>query len=257
MRPRATAFLLSLVVLAGSTACGGDDEVSAADLDGRAFVATGAEGHDLVPDVEVRLAFADGFLNVNGGCNSINGAYEVDGGTLTWTDEPFGTLIGCEPALQAQDEWLTALVTDGAAATLDDGALTLEGDGTTLELDEVEGGAAGGTPLEGTTWLLTGIGDGPTLTERPGGVEAPTLTVGEDGRAVVFTGCNNGSAGVEVGDGTLTFEPLVLTRIACEGESGEVEAAQTAMLDGEVDYVLEGTTLILRKGEQGLVYETD
>jgi heat shock protein HslJ len=255
MRSRATALLLSLVVLAGATACGNDDEVTADDLDGRSFVASSVEGQDLVPEVDVRFAFADAFLNIDGGCNSINGGYEVNDGTLTWTDEPFGTLIGCEPALQAQDEWLTALVTDGAVATLDDSTLTLEGDGTTLELDEVEDGTAGGTPLEGTTWQLTGIGDGPSLTERPDGVEAPTLQIDDD-QAVVFTGCNNGSAGVEVGEGTLTFEPLVLTRIACEGESADVEAAQTAMLDGEVDYVLEGTTLILRKGDQGLVYQT-
>jgi heat shock protein HslJ len=263
MRPRATAFLLTLTVLvAGVTACSGDDGVDAADLDGHTFVATGAEGQELVPEVEVRLAFADGFLNIDGGCNTINGSYQLDGDTITWSEEPFGTLIGCDPALQTQDEWLTALITEGATITLDGSALTLEGDEVTLELDEVDGDAAATAPLEGTTWLLSAIGEGDAFSERPGGVEAPTLQI-DDGRAVVFTGCNNGSAAVEVtedpdadGLGTITFEPLALTRVACEGESADVEAAQVAVLDGEVTYAFDAEGVTLTKDDRSLAYQT-
>jgi heat shock protein HslJ len=248
--------LLTAVLLLAATllaACSGDDAVSDDDLDGNSWVATSAEGQELVPEVEVRLTFADGFLNIDGGCNSISGGYELDDGTIRWADEPFGTLIGCEAPLQAQDEWLSALFTDGAEIALDDETMTLAGDDVTLELEqaEVEDESAG-SELEGTIWLLAAI-DG---VERPGGVEAPTLQIGTDGRAVVFTGCNNGSAAVEVGESTLTLEPLALSRVACEGETADVEAAQVAVLDGEVDYVLDGDTLTLVKDDRTLTYRS-
>jgi heat shock protein HslJ len=256
MRHRTTTLLLATLLAAASTlvACSSDSAVTADDLDGHTYLATSAEGQTLVPDAEVRLSFVDGFLNVHGGCNSINGAYEVADGTITWADEPFGTLIGCEAELQAQDEWLTALFADGAEASLDGEALTLTADDVTLELEQAEDvdEQAAGNVLEGTIWLLSAI-DGE---ERPGGVEAPTLQIDTESRALVFTGCNNGSAAVTVAPDTLTFEPLVLTRVACEGETGEVEAAQTAVLDGEVAYELDGETLTLTKGDRSLTYRS-
>lgn len=260
MRRPATTMLTLAMLLLGVAACGsGDDSsVDGADLDGRSFVATGVEGQELVPDVEVRLSFADGFLNLSAGCNAINGAYELEDGELTWADEPFGTLIGCEPPLQAQDEWLTALITDGAEVDLDGASLTLTGGDTTLELEEAEpidADEAGAAPtIEGTVWLLTATDDGETVSERPGGVQAPTFQV-QDGEVVVFTGCNNGGTAVEVGEQTLTLEPLEVTEVACPGETAEVEAAQLAVLEGEVDYAIEDTTLTLTKGDRRLVYE--
>jgi len=259
---RTTTTLLLAVLLAAVTtlaACGGDDDgpVTAEDLDGHTYVATGAESQELVADVDVRLTFADGFLNIDGGCNQINGAYTLDDTTLSWTDEPFGTLIGCEEALQAQDEWLTTLVSDGAEVALDGSELTLTGEDVTLELEQAEDGDTGEASteqrLEGTVWLLAAIGEGDAFTERPGGVQAPTLQF-EEGRALVFTGCNNGSAGVEITENTITFEPPVLTRVACEGESGTIEAAQTEVFDGEVAYAFDAAGLTLTKGDQSLAY---
>ncbi|OWY60533.1 hypothetical protein B7486_68655, partial [cyanobacterium TDX16] len=132
-----TSLLLATTLLLAACS-GGDGTPSADDLDGSSYVATSAEGEELVPDVEVRLTFADGFLNISAGCNTINGEYQVEDGTIGWSGEPFGTLIGCEPPLQAQDEWLTALLADGAEITLDGEALTLTGESVTLELEQSE-----------------------------------------------------------------------------------------------------------------------
>jgi heat shock protein HslJ len=255
MRRRTLLTSLLLAAALVLAACsGGDGSPSADDLDGNSYVATSAEGQDLVPDAEVRLTFADGFANIAAGCNTISGAYEIEDGTIRWSDEPFGTLIGCEPALQAQDEWLSALLTDGAELTLDGEALTLTGESVTLELEqaEVEPADAAAAELEGTIWLLAAI-DG---VDRPGGIEAPTMQIGTDGQALVFTGCNNGSASVVIDEEVLTFEPLVLTRVACDGETGEVEAAQTAVLDGEVAYELDEGSLTLTKADRSLTYRS-
>jgi heat shock protein HslJ len=72
----------------------------------------------------------------------------------------------------------------------------------------------------------------------------------------VFTGCNNGSASVVIDEEVLTFEPLVLTRVACDGETGEMEAAQTAVLDGEVAYELDEGSLTLTKADRSLTYRS-
>ena len=246
--------LLLAVTLLG--ACSSDGSSGTADLDGRTFVATDAEGEQLVPDVEVRFTFADGFVNIAAGCNAINGAYDLDDDTISWAEEPFSTLIGCPPELQAQDEWLTALLAEGATVTLEDGTLTLDGGETDVSLRLEEGAIdsddRAAAELEGTIWLLTAI-DGE---DRPGGVEAPTLQIDLERLALVFTGCNNGSASVEITEDNLTFEPLVLTQMACEGETAEVEAAQVAVLDGEVAYELEESTLTLTKGERSLTYRS-
>ena len=76
----------------------------------------------------------------------------------------------------------------------------------------------------------------------------------DDGNAAVFTGCNSGSTTVEVADATLTFGPIAMTKMACPGAASELEATVTTVLDGEVDYTVDGDTLTITKGSQGLVY---
>ena len=48
-----------------------------------------------------------------------------------------------------------------------------------------------------------------------------------DGRVAVSTGCNSGSAEVEITDDTITFGPMALTRMACVGD---VMAFETALV---------------------------
>ncbi len=48
------------------------------DLDGREFVSTQVDGHDLVADSTIRISFEDGSLSINAGCNTMFGAYTVE-----------------------------------------------------------------------------------------------------------------------------------------------------------------------------------
>lgn len=126
-------LLLAGALLLASAGCGGDS-VPAADLNGRTYTSTSVRGHELVEGTRVKLAFEDGRMSVNGGCNTMGADYEVDHGTLRWTGEVMSTLMGCAADLQAQDEWLNRLFTDGVDAEIDGDVLTLTTSEVSLEL---------------------------------------------------------------------------------------------------------------------------
>ncbi len=64
----------------------------------------------------------------------------------------------------------------------------------------------------------------------------------------------HGGASVVVNDASLTFGPMRLTKMACNGEPQAVETAVLAVLDGDVTFAIEGAQLTLTKAAQGLVY---
>lgn len=221
----------------------------AASLEGRTFVSTSVTGHDLVPGTTIRLDVDGGRLAVAAGCNTMSGEFAVEDGTLRWTSMPAATMMGCEPELMAQDEWLAGLLTTGVAAVLDGDTLVLTQDDLRIELT-AEPEAA----ITGTVWVLDGIVRDDAVSSLPAGVEAPTLDIAEDGTATFTTGCNTGTASVEVTEIALVFRSVSVTERACEGHGAEVEAAVLAVLDGPADLAADGTTLTLGKGPRGLVY---
>jgi heat shock protein HslJ len=231
---------------------GATDPVALADLDGRTFTSTAVTGHDLVADTEVRLSFDGSSLSVNAGCNTTNGEVAVDDdGTLAWSGEPFATMMACDPAeLMDQDAWITALIADGVMAALDGPNLTLTAGEVTIEFAE-----EADAELQGTAWTLDTTIRNEAASSLPAGVDPPTLEIAEDGSATVFAGCNTGGTTVTVGPDTLTFEPMRLTMMACEGDAAAVEAAVVAVLDGEVAYEIDGNRLTLTKGSDGLSYQ--
>jgi heat shock protein HslJ len=263
------ALLLTLLVPLAVAGCGSSDESSdtttstarsaaPADLDGRTFASTAVEGHELVPGTQVALRFDAGTLGAQAGCNSLSGGYAVEDGTLRWTAEPVQTMIGCEPSLQRQDEWLAELLTGGVEVAADgaDGLTLTRGD-VVLELRE---GAAPGAgtppPIAGTTWRLKTIaGRDGTAASVPAGVRTPTLRIGEDGTAEVFAGCNRGSARATLrDDGFVVFGPLMLTRMACDEAAMRVEQAVTSVLDGRVALGFAGPDLSAAKNGRHLVF---
>ncbi len=220
-----------------------------ADLAGTTFASTSVSGHELVEGTHIRLTFDDERMGANAGCNTMTGPYAFADGTLKWTGAPAATMMGCEADLQAQDEWLAALLTDGVEAELDDDTLTLTTGTVTIALQ-----AEADASITGTTWTLESVIDGDTVSSLPAGVEPPTLEIADDGTVTLFGGCNRGGGTVVITETTLTFEPLVLTMMACEGEAGTVEATVMAVLDGSVDVAIEGDTLTITNGDRGLVY---
>jgi len=135
-RPPAVPAAIALAALA--TGCGDDDTTSLAarDLDGRTFVVTTAEGQALVEGSQVSIAFADGSISVQGGCNTLFGGYAIDGSTLALTGPLASTRMACADDLMAQDDWLAAMLADAPDVELVGDALTLATDDVRLTATE-------------------------------------------------------------------------------------------------------------------------
>jgi heat shock protein HslJ len=242
------AIATALVVLGCSVA--GAPSPSAAGLDGRTFLSTDIEGADLVPGTRVRLAFADGNLNANAGCNIMGGTYAIDGDRLITTQLSM-TEMGCDEARARQDEWLAGFLSNGVAFTLDGDTLTLTAGTIRLTLLDEEV-ATPDQPLEGTRWVLDGIVSGDAVSSVPAGVTAAIRITG--GRVDVEAGCNQGGGSVEVTADTLSFGPLALTKMACEAGPSAVESAMGQVLAGSIGYTIDADTLTLDADENGLIF---
>ena len=108
--------------------------VSSASLAGKTFVSTSVTGHTLVAGSTVTLTFEGPILAASAGCNTMSAAYAADNSTLRWTGPPRSTLIGCAPALAAQDQWLASFLQTGAAALLTGQQLSLTSNSITMKL---------------------------------------------------------------------------------------------------------------------------
>jgi heat shock protein HslJ len=261
---RRVVMSLCLAMLMPLAACGDDSAgsdgssdaspapVTAADLAGRTFVSTSVTGFELIDGTEIRISFEEDHLSASAGCNTVGGAYTVENDLLS-VSEPSATLMACDPKLMTQDDQLIGFLTDDPAISLKDDVLTLTGAEVTVEMREESSGGSG-APLAGTTWTLDSIVDGESASSVPSGVEPPTLEISDAGEASVFTGCNRGGASIEVTDATLTFGPLRLTKMACGDDATAVEATVTSIIDGKVDYSINGDVLTVSKDAQALEY---
>ena len=136
---------MALTTLFALTGCGDDDDgdgddagtaPSSADLDGRSFVATEADGHTIVAGSEITITFAGETLSVATGCNTLNGEYTVADGALT-PGELAQTLMNCEDDLNAQERWVAELLASAPTIDLDDDELELTSGANSLSFDEV------------------------------------------------------------------------------------------------------------------------
>lgn len=133
-------FALAAVASLALGACGGDDDdggpVTAADLDGRTFVAESVDGAMLVSGSTLTLSFSAGRVATFGGCNTSNGAFTVENGTLV-VQPMVQTMMACVPdELMQQDTWVNEFLTSSPTITLDDEDLRLATDAITIEFDE-------------------------------------------------------------------------------------------------------------------------
>jgi heat shock protein HslJ len=251
---RLTTFSLTIATAIAVAACSSSGASTAPtpaalDLNGHTYLSTGSTGVTLVPGTQVTITFKDANLSASAGCNSMGGAYKLEGDHLT-TAQMITTEMGCAAPLMAQDQWLAKFLTDvrlaqdGATLTMTQGATTL-----TL-LDKTV--ATPDKPIEGTLWILDAIASGGAASSIPQGVVSTLRIV--DGKAEVDTGCNTGGGDVTVTGDSLTFGPLVLTKKACQADTAAVEAAVTKVLTGTVVYEIDADALVLQPRADGLIY---
>ncbi len=191
------------LLAACSTAAAPSPSPASASLDGHTYLSTGAQGVTLVPGTQISLAFDDGNLTAQAGCNSMGGTYAVDGDRIT-TTQMFMTEMGCDEPRMQQDEWLAQFLGE-VTYTLKGDTLTLTNGPIQVTLLDKEV-ATPDLPLEGTRWILDGIVTGDAVSSVPVGVTASIRVSG--GNVEVEAGCNQGGGTVEVAPGSLTFGPI-------------------------------------------------
>jgi heat shock protein HslJ len=245
------ALLVAGLALTACSAAGSSASPSpAASLEGRTFLSTSVTGRDLVPGTTVRLAFKDGRLGVNAGCNQIGGAYTVKGGRLQ-LGSMMSTEMGCDQVLMAQDGWVSSFLA-GATVALAGDSLTLANGGVTMNLTDRRV-ADPDRPLVGTRWVVDGIIAGQATSSVPQGVTAALTFTNE--RLALETGCNTGGGPVTIEASTFTVGPLALTKKACEPAARMVETAVLAGLSGQVGYTIEADRLTITNGQSGLTLQ--
>jgi heat shock protein HslJ len=217
------------------------------------------DGQDrpLEPGTAISLAFTEDQVAASAGCNSMSGSTSWEGDVLV-VSRVGGTEMGCDPPLMRQDEWLVGVLSSRPVVEVNEAGMTLTSGGLVLSFADREV-AMPDTALEGTTWVLDGIGQGGgedgSMSSVPGGVRSTLRIVG--GNVGVKPGCNTGGGDVEVSESTLSFGTIMTTLMACPGARDDVEKTVLSVLQGEVDYRIEGDVLTLTNGEQTLVYRAE
>jgi heat shock protein HslJ len=232
---------------APSAAPGGGTAPTDADLAGRIFIVTGANGHALVAGSETTLTFDAGRIGVHAGCNQMSGGYAIKDGRLD-IGPMISTEMACAEPLMAQDQWISAFL-PGAAITLDGDTLTLAKDGVTLTATD-KTVVRPDKPLEGTTWVVESLVSNQAVSSMPAGVTASLEFTG--GKVAVDTGCNKGHGSAAIGETAITFGPIGTTRMACAGPAGEVEDQVLKVLAGDVAWTIDADVLWLRGAAGGL-----
>lgn len=94
--------------------------------------------------------------------------------------------------------------------------------------------------LEGTTWRLQDLGGTAVLPD----VEA-TIQFAADGRVSGKASCNQFGGNATVSGESITFQPLILTRMACQDPINEQERLYVAALEGAERFAIQGDELLI------------
>jgi heat shock protein HslJ len=222
-------------------------------LDGRTFLSTRVtqNGVDrpLVAGSRIRLTFqADGNLAAHAGCNSIGGAWKLDGGSLSFTGGSM-TEMACDHPRMDQDGWLADLLGRQPTVMLSGNDLVLTAGDTVITLLDREV-AEPDLPVVGPRWQIESIVTGDVAT---GGGMSGSITFGADGRATFDTGCNTGGAGYTVDGPTIRFTDVVTTKRACAPGQAASEGPMLALFRAPaVSWSFDASRLSLRDGANGL-----
>ncbi|MQY29123.1 META domain-containing protein [Nocardia aurantia] len=243
--------VLPLLAVAALAACS-SHHATTGDPMGRSFVSTGISGTPIPGGGPLTLAFADGRVTADAGCNTSTGAARFDEDTLVVTDLAT-TLLGCTSGKSGADDWQTGLLRSSPTWKLDRNTLTLTGNNSIVTLKDkkiVEPDRS----LTGTAWVVT------TLIQPQGLVRTatldqvrPTLTIAADGAVTGSAGCNRltGTADLpDNGGSDVTFH-LATTRMACADDVMQLEGQVLQALDGHTTATVDGNTLTLRNPGNG------
>lgn len=248
------SLLLTVALLLGGCGAvrvplGGTDPLA-----GRTFLSTSVirEGapRELLPGTRIRLHLADGQIAATAGCNTIGGSYRLRDGVLEVGALQL-TEMGCPAPLADQDAWLAELLQAGPVAVVTGDALTLSAGTTRVTLLDRRV-ADPDRSLVGPEWIVESLIVNQTVSSVPGQTKA-SLTFQADGTMSVSPGCNTGSGRFVSESNTITITEIVLTRMACLDDRGELETNVLAVLETpRLGVRIEGASLMLMGDTTGL-----
>lgn len=244
----AVAGLLGVSV----SACGDTSQPSEKSaFSGRAFTAIDAQGLELPPGSNLQLTFDGLSVRMSGGCNTGTADYDVQDDLLIIEGMAL-TEMACEADLMALDSVVVALLTSRPTVRLADDELTVLGAGVSLRLSD-EFVPTADRPLEDTLWVVTSVLHLDTAAGGFGNARATVRFVGDT--VEVHGGCNTGSAAATIGDTSIEFGVLGLTKMACPQSTMELEFSVALVVQGTASYRIDGDQLTLLNGEYGLLLE--
>lgn len=227
-----------------------------AGLAGRTFLSTGVtvdgEPMPLAQGTQLSITFDDERVSANAGCNTMSGDATVKDGALVVSGGLAMTEMGCDPDRMDQDQWFADLLTSSPTVQLSGSSLTLTSEATIVDMtdDEV---VNPDQPLTGGLWILEAIADGDAVSSLPTGVKS-TLRFEDNGEFTASPGCNSGGGQYTVEGDNITFGSMAMTAMGCPGDRSEVESTVVSVLQGDVTYAIDGSSLTLTNGGTALTY---
>jgi heat shock protein HslJ len=180
-------------------------------------------------------------------CNTYMGTFELDGDSISFGPLA-STMMACQDDLMtAERVYLTSLAAVDTV-TLEDGTVTLFGDGVSLVFDAVDLDEV----LVGT-WSIVSVATGDAITTVLVDTE-PTITFDEDGNVLVTTGCNSGGTTWERDGNALSFgNDVDTTAMGCEGDLADQEDAIFAAIRATRTFDIAPGQLTLLDGDGHIV----
>jgi putative lipoprotein len=118
-----------------------------------------------------------------------------------------------------------------------------------LVMEKVEPNARPTSALVGAEWIVDTIGGKAVSSKEP-----PTITFGETGTLSGFGGCNRFSGGYTQNGAKVTFQPVMMTLMACpQGNVNVLESTLGSALNGDATYVIDGDGMLTLTGANGVV----
>lgn len=180
---------------------------------------------DIPKEVEATLLMQDGHAGGSGGCNQWSTTYELDGQSLTFSDQIVTTLMLCEgPGGDIETFYLADLP----------GVTTWAIDGTTLTLSNETGPVlayvprAGAAPSLDGLWVITQYNDGQgALVAIDDGSAQLTIA---DGHVSGTVGCNQFRGSLAQDADAITVGPLASTEMYCDGLMDREAAVMASLM---------------------------
>ena len=220
-------------------------------------------GFNQVEGTTMELLFsrdAEGVVKMwfSAGCNNFNADVLITSEELRPTDGIKYTEMGCDQSRHAQDEWLRIFMMNAPRLSVSSDRLTLYGESATLVFLD-KNIANPDRPLSGRVWTATQFIEQDSLSWLS--LDSyPTLSFSEDGKLVIFDGCNHLEGNFVINGEQLSLTNMMtVTTHPCSIQNVLRISAhyQELFVDGIVTYSIDANILRIQRGKNGVAANTE